>query len=118
MTEMTNPAPQDPSGASAMPEDSSLVNGSQQLLDGGSTGTDEGPAGIPAALVGQDKDGDEVAPPPAARPDGATGGTTSTGPAEDDDPMSPSDTSNPLQVSSGRGESAASGDLPASREGR
>ena len=118
MTEMTNPSPQDPSGASAMPEDSSLVDGSQQLLDGGSSGTDDGPAGIPAALVGHDKDGDEVAAPPAARPAGQTGDSTSTGPAEDDDPMSPSDTSDPLQVSSGRGESAASGDLPASRQGR
>lgn len=115
MTETTNPLPDDPSGPTAMPEESSLVNGSQQLLDGASTGTDEGPAGIPAALVGQDKAGDDVAPPPAALPGDAPRGT---GPAETDDPMSPSDTSNPLQSSSSRGETAASGDLPAGREGR
>jgi hypothetical protein len=118
MTEITNPLPSDPSGASATAEESTLVNGSQQLLDGGSTGTDEGPAGIPAALVGHDRDGDEVAPPPAALPDGPTGGSTSTGPGEEADPLSPADTANPLQVSSGRGESAASADLPASRQGR
>ena len=105
---MTNPQPGDPGGATAMPEDSTLVDGSQELLDGGSTGTDEGPAGIPAALVGHDKDGDEVAPPAAARPDGATGGTTSTGPGEEADPLSPADTANPLQVSAGRSDSASS----------
>lgn len=32
--------------------------------------------------------------------------------------MSPADTSSPLAGSSGRGESAASDDLPAGREGR
>jgi hypothetical protein len=110
MTETTNPLPDDPSGATAMPEESTLVNGSQQLLDGGATGTDEGPGGIPAALTGVDKRGDEVDPPPAARPDGGPGGT--------DDLQSPADTSNPLQTSSSRGESAAPGSLPASHEGR
>ena len=115
MTEITNPLPDDPSGASTMNEESLPPDGSQQLLDGGSTGTDEGPAGIPAALTGVDKAGDEVPPPPAALPGDAT---TNTGPGEEADPLSPSDTSNPLQVSSGRGESAASSDLPASREGR
>ena len=118
MTEITNPPPQDPSGASAAAQDSHLVDGSQQLLDGGSTGTDEGPAGIPAALAGQDKDGDPVPPPPAALPDGPTGGTTSTGPAEDADPLSPADTASPLQVSAGRGDSAMSSELPAERHGR
>jgi hypothetical protein len=68
MTEIS-PGPSDPSGASAAAQDSSFVHGSQELLDGASTGTDEGPAGIPAALVGQDRDGDDVAPPPAALPD-------------------------------------------------
>ena len=111
MTETTNPLPEDPSGATAMPEESTLVNGSQQLLDGGSTGTDEGPGGIPAALTGVDKRGDEVDPPPAAQGDGH-------GPADTDDLASPSDTSNPLQTSSSRGETAASGDLPASHDGR
>ena len=107
MTEMTNPAPEDPAGASAMDEGSTLASGSEQLLDGGSTGTDEGPAGIPAALAGRDKDGDPVDPPPAARPDGPTGGTTSTGPADEGDPLSPSDTSTPSQASAGRSESAS-----------
>ena len=107
MTEITNPLPQDPSGPSALDESSTLANGSEQLLDGGSTGTDEGPAGLPASLVGQDKDGDPVDAPPAARPDGQTGGTTSTGPAEEADPLSPSDTSTPSQVSAGRSDSAA-----------
>ena len=51
MTEMT-PAPQDPAGPSAMDEGSTPGDGSGQLLDGGSTGTDDGPAGLPAALVG------------------------------------------------------------------
>jgi hypothetical protein len=68
MREITNPLPDDPGGASTMDEESTLVNGSQQLLDGGSTGTDEGPAGIPAALAGVDKAGDPVPPPPAALP--------------------------------------------------
>ncbi len=85
------------------------MNGSQQLLDAGSTGTDEGPAGIPAALVGHDRAGDEVPPPPAALPDGQTGGTTSTGPAEDADPLSPADTASPLQESAGRGGDGSSG---------
>lgn len=107
MTEITNPLPDDPSGASTQAQDSSLVDGSQELLDGGATGTEEGPAGIPAALVGHDRDGDEVPPPPAARPDGQTGGTTSTGPAETADPLSPSDTSAPQQSSAGTGDSAA-----------
>ena len=115
MTEITNPLPDDPSGASTMNEESTLANGSQQLLDGASTGTDEGPAGIPAALAGVDKDGDEVPPPPAARPGDAT---ASTGPAETDDLASPSDTSSPLQNSSSRGESAAGSELPASHDGR
>ena len=112
MTEITNPLPSDPSGASTMDQESALVNGSQQLLDGGSTGTDEGPGGIPAALTGVDKRGDEVDAPPAARSD------ESFGPGETDDPMSPADTSNPLQTSSSRGETAASSSLPAGREGR
>ena len=115
MTEITNPLPDDPGGASTMNEESTTVNGSQQLLDGGSTGTDEGPAGIPAALVGRDKDGDEVAPPPAALPGDAG---TSTGPADEADPLSGTATTNPLQTSGGRGESAASSELPAAREGR
>lgn len=118
MTEITNPLPDDPSGASTMAEDSSLVNGSQELLDGAAAGTDDGPAGIPAALAGQDKDGDPVAPPPAALPDDQTAGSTSTGPAEEDDPLSPSDTANPLQGSGGRGESAAASELPAARSDR
>jgi hypothetical protein len=112
MTETTNPLPDDPSGATAMPEESTLVNGSQELLDAGATGTDEGPGGIPAALTGVDKRGDEVDPPPAAR------GTQSYGPAETDDPLSPADPSSPQATSSGRGDAAASNDLPASREGR
>ena len=111
MTEITNPLPSDPSGASAMDEQSTLANGSEQLLDGGSTGTDEGPAGLPAALVGHDKDGDPVDAPPAARPDGVTGGTTSAGPAEDADPLSPADTSTPSQGSAGRSESASGSPL-------
>ena len=115
MTEITNPLPDDPSGASAMNEESTTVDGSQQLLDGGSTGTDEGPGGIPASLAGVDKAGDEVPPPPAALPGDAG---TSTGPAEEDDLLSGSDTSSPLQTSSSRGESAASSELPAARDGR
>ena len=110
MTETTNPLPDDPSGATAMPQESTLVDGSQQLLDGASTGTEEGPGGIPVALTGVDKDGDEVDPPAAARPDGGPGGT--------DDLASPADTSNPLQTSSSRGETASGGSLPAEREGR
>jgi hypothetical protein len=115
MTEITNPSPEDPSGASTLDESSTPATGSEQLLDGGSTGTDEGPAGLPASLVGQDRDGDPVAPPPAARPDGASGGTTSTGPGEEADPLSPADTAPPSQVSAGRGDSA-SGTSP--RDGR
>ena len=115
MTEITNPLPDDPAGASALDEESTAVDGSQQLLDGGSTGPDEGPAGIPAALVGVDKAGDEVPPPPAALPGDAG---RSTGPAQDDDLLSGSDTSSPLETSSSRGETAASGELPAAREGR
>ena len=118
MTEITNPLPEDPSGPSAMDEGSTLAGGSEQLLDGGSTGTDEGPAGLPAALVGHDKDGDPVPPPPAAQPDGATGGTTSTGPGEEADPLSPADTSTPSSVSAGRGDSAMGRELPAERTGR
>lgn len=115
MTEITNPLPDDPSGPSAMDEESTTVGGAQSLLDGGSTGTDEGPGGIPAALVGEDRAGDGVAPPPAALPGDAG---RSTGPAETDDPLSPSDTGSPQASSSSRGETAASSDLPAGREGR
>ena len=115
MTEITNPLPDDPGGASTMDEESTTVNGSQQLLDGGSTGTDDGPGGIPAALVGADKDGDAVPPPPAALPGDAG---RSTGPAEEGDLLSGSDASSPLETSSSRGETAASGDLPQDREGR
>jgi hypothetical protein len=115
MTEITNPLPDDPGGASTMNEESLPVNGSQQLLDGASTGTDEGPAGVPAALAGRDKAGDQVPPPPAALPGDAG---ASAGPGEEDDPLSPADTSSPLQTSSSRGETAASSELPAAREGR
>ena len=107
MTEITNPLPQDPPGASTVNERSTLPSGSEQLLDGGSTGTDDGPAGLPASLVGHDKDGDPVPPPPAARPDGQSGGITSTGPGEEADPLSPADTSTPAHVSAGRSESAS-----------
>jgi len=112
MTEITNPMPEDPSGPSTMDEQSTLTAGSEQLLDGGSTGTDEGPAGIPAALTGVDKRGDEVDAPPAARSD------ESFGPGETDDLASPADTSSPLETSSSRGETAASSNLAAGREGR
>ena len=115
MTEITNPLPEDPSGASTVNEESTTVGGAQSMLDGGSTGTDEGPGGIPASLVGEDKDGDEVPPPPAALPGDAG---QSTGPAQTDDPMSPTDTNSPNAVSAGRGDSASSSSLPASREGR
>lgn len=118
MTEITNPMPHDPAGPSAMNQESTLVNGSEQLLDGGSTGTDEGPAGIPAALVGHDRDGDEVPPPPAARPAADGSDTTSTGPGEEADPLSPANTSSPNSVSAGRGESAAAGTLPSEHDGR
>ena len=118
MTEITNPLPQDPSGASAMDESSTLASGSEQLLDGGSTGTDEGPAGLPPSMVGHDRDGDPVPPPPAAQPDGATGGTTSTGPGEEGDLLSPADSSTPAHVSASRGDTAMSNELPAERTGR
>lgn len=101
MTEITNPGPEDPPGASTQAQESTLVDGSQQLLDGGSTGTDDGPAGIPAALVGRDKAGDEVPPPPAARPDTDV---PDTGPASESDPLSPSDTAPPQNVQPGRGD--------------
>ena len=114
MTEMTNPPPSDPSGASAMPQDSHLVNGSQELLDAASTGTDEGPAGVPANLAGVDRDGDPVAPPPAALPGDAGLGA---GPAEEGDPLSPADTANPLTVSAGRGDSADAGTASSSSSG-
>ena len=115
MTEITNPLPDQPGGASAMDEESTTVGGAQSMLDGGATGTDEGPAGVPASLAGVDKGGDEVPPPPAALPGDAG---QSTGPAETDDAPSPADTGSPQATSAGRGETAASGDLPAGREGR
>ena len=99
MTEITNPLPSDPGGASAQDQESSLVDGSSTMLDAGATGTDEGPAGIPAALAGVDKDGDEVAPPPAALPDADV---QDTGPAAERDALSPSDTSAPQTASEGR----------------
>ena len=115
MTEITNPLPDDPSGPSATDESSLPADGAQSLLDGGSSGTDDGPGGIPAALAGQDRDGDPVAPPPAALPGDAG---TSHGPGEEDDPMSPADTSAPMQVSAGRSETTASGDIPQEHGGR
>lgn len=118
MTEITNPPPEDPAGASTVNERSTLAGGSDELLNAASTGTDDGPGGIPAALVGHDRDGDEVPPPPAARADAEVERTTSAGPAEEADPLSPADTAPPTQASAGRGESAASGELPAAREGR
>lgn len=95
---MTNPTQGDPAGATA-PDESEAGGTSEQLLDAGSTGTDEGPAGLPASMVGRDRDGDPVDAPPAARP-----GTdpADTGPATEDDPLSPSDTSAPQQSSAGR----------------
>ena len=99
MTEMTNPDPGDPAGASTMDEESTLVDGSSQLLDAGSSGTDEGPAGVPAALVGRDSAGDEVGPPPAARPGDAG---LSSGVAGEDDALSPADSSEPQTRSEGR----------------
>ena len=115
MTEITNPLPEDPAGASTVDESSTPPDGSRQLLDAGTTGTDEGPAGIPASLAGVDKDGDEVPPPPAALPGDAG---RSSGPAEDSDALSPADAASPQSVSAGRGESAAAGQLPSEREGR
>jgi hypothetical protein len=96
-----NPTPGDPSGASA--PGNPVAGSGEQLLDAGSSGTDEGPAGIPAALVGHDRDGDEVAEPPAARP-----GTDEpdTGPAAEADQLSPSDTSAPQTTSASRGDTA------------
>ena len=115
MTEITNPPSDQPAGASTMDEESTLPGGSSQMLDSGSTGTDDGPAGIPANLAGVDKAGDEVDTPPAAAGGGDPGGD---GPGAEDDLLSPSDTSNPLRTSSSRGETAASSELPAAREGR
>ena len=115
MTEITNPLPDDPSGPSAMDESSVPADGAQSLLDGGSTGTDEGPGGIPAALAGEDRDGDPVPPPPAALPGDAG---TSSGPAQEGDQLSPADTTAPMQVSSGSSETAASGTIPQEHDGR
>jgi hypothetical protein len=103
MTEITNPLPSDPSGASTTEGESTTVNGAQSLLDAGATGTEEGPGGIPAALVGHDKAGDEVARPAAAQPGTDPGGDISS----DNDAMSPADTGSPQANSAGRGESAA-----------
>lgn len=115
MTEITNPLPDDPSGPSAPDEQSMPPDGAGSLLDGGSSGTDDGPGGIPAALAGEDRDGDPVAPPPAALPGDAG---TSAGPGEEGDPMSHADTSPPLQSSAGSSETAASGDIPQEHGGR
>ena len=115
MTEITNPLPDDPSGPSAPDEESLPPDGASSLLDAGSSGTDDGPGGIPAALVGEDRDGDPVPPPPAALPGDAG---TRAGPGEEDDPLSPADTAAPMQVSSGRSESAAPGTLPQEHDGR
>src|SRR3954454_3883945 len=105
MTEITNPRPSDPGGASAPEQESVPPSGAESLLDGGSTGTDEGPGGIPAALVGADKDGDEVGTPPAAQPYTADPPSYVTA---DDDAQSPADTGSPQANSPGRGESASS----------
>ena len=115
MTEITSPHPDQPAGASALDEDSTTAGGSSQMLDSGSTGTDDGPAGIPANLAGVDKSGDPVADPP-----GASSGDVGEGdgPGHEDDLLSPADSTNPLQTSSSRGETAASSELPAAREGR
>jgi hypothetical protein len=115
MTEITNPLPDDPSGPSATDEQSLPPDGAGSLLDAGSSGTDDGPGGIPAALAGEDRDGDAVPPPPAALPGDAVG---SAGPGEEDDPLSPADTATPSQVSGGRSESAASDSLPQEHHGR
>lgn len=103
MTEITNPLPSDPSGASTTEGESVTVNGAESMLDGGSTGTDEGPGGIPAALVGHDKAGDEVDPPAAAQAGTDPGGNISS----DNDAMSPADSGSPQANSAGRGETAA-----------
>ena len=108
---MTNPGPNDPGGATAPPEDSTLVDGSRQLVDGGSSGTDDGPGGVPSALTGVDKRGDEV---PKVDPTTHPGSKV----AAEDDQLSPGDASSPISGSSSRGESAASGQLPAERQGR
>ncbi len=100
MTEMKNPVPDGPGGPSAMNEESRLAD-SEQMLDGGSSGTDEGPAGLPANMVGEDKDGDPVATPPAATDDSGTDVT------EQDDALSPSDQNSPSASSAGRSESAS-----------
>jgi hypothetical protein len=104
MTEITNPLPSDPSGASTTEGESTTVNGSEALLDGGATGTDEGPGGIPASLVGHDKAGDEVDPPAAAR----AGSDVPDYASAEDDAQSPADTGSPQGTSAGRGESASS----------
>lgn len=75
------------------------VNGDESLHDGASTGTDEGPGGIPAALVGRDKAGDEVAPPAASQPGS-------------DDALSPADTGSSAADSGGRGTSASGSGIP------
>ncbi len=112
MTETTNPLPSDPGGATAMPQESTLVDGSDQLLDGGSAGTDDGPGGIPAALTGVDKRGDEVPT--------VTGGERDeqTGVSSEADVLSPADTSGPQTRSASAGETAAGSSLPAERGGR
>ena len=115
MTEITNPLPDDPAGASTTNEESLPVDGSTEMLDAATSGTDDGPAGLPANMVGVDKAGDEVPPPPAALPGDAG---ISTGPAEEDDLLSGTDASNPLQTSSSRGETAAASEIPAERGGR
>jgi hypothetical protein len=111
----TTPPPDDPAGPSAPDEQSLSGDGAGSLLDGGSTGTDDGPGGVPAALAGQDRDGDPVPPPPAALPGDAG---TSSGLAEEGDSLSPADTTSPSRVSAGRSETAASGDLPLEHDGR
>ena len=103
MTEITNPLPEDPSGPSALDEESTTVGGAESMLDGGATGTEEGPGGVPASLVGVDKAGDEVPPPPAAQPGDAG---QSTGPADTGDALSPSDTGSPQAGSASRSETA------------
>lgn len=113
MTETTNPLPSDPDGATAAtPQESTLVDGSDQLLDGGSAGTEDGPAGIPANLAGVDKRGDEV---PTAT---GTASDEQTGVSSEADALSASDTSAPQTRSASAGETAASNELPASRGGR
>jgi hypothetical protein len=105
MTEITNPLPSDPGGASAQEQESVPPSGAESLLDGGSTGTDDGPGGIPAALVGRDKAGDEVDAPRAA----TSGADIPDYASAEDDALSPADTGSPQANSAGRGESASSG---------